>query len=1048
MSIYSSAVKKPITTMMVFIGIVVMGVYSLMYVPIDLFPEIEPPIISVFTFYQGANASEIEQNITKRLEDRMNSLSNLKKITSQSKDNVSLVMLEFEWGTNLDEATNSIRDNIGMIERYLPEGAEKPTVFKFSSNMVPILYMAATANESYPAIRDILEEKLINPLNRIDGVGAISILGGPIRAVQVNVDPRRLEAYNVSVEQLAGIIRAENFNLPSGNIEMGQTDYPLRIQGEFATSDEIKDIVIKNFNNKVIYLKDVATVTDAPKKLTVDSRTNGQKAVRMMIQKQSGANTVKIAKIVTLEIEEIKKHLPPDIQLITVFDSSDFIKLSINNLEITLLFAGIFVILVVLFFLGRWRATFIIILTIPVALISAFIYLFISGSTINIISLSAMAIAIGMVVDDAIVVLENITKNIEQGSYPKEAAVYGTNEVGLAVVATTLTIVAVFFPMTLIGGLTGLLFNQLGWIVTITVSVSTIAALSLTPMLSSRLLKRRFYQKGSNGFVYKLEKFWSRIDDLYVSTLKWAVRRKKFVIVLSSFVFIGSLGLIPFTGTEFMPPSDNGMITAEVNLIQGVKLDESKKVAREIEQVIRQNYPEIEIISTSIGSGEGGSILTVFQKSASHIINFIFKLPSETERERNIFDIGDLIREDLKKFPEIASFGVDPGMSSSSMMSGGMGGASNVRVNIFGYDFDVTNILADQLAARMKKIHGLRDITISRDKEKPELRIQFDRDKMAVYGLNTATVAMAIRNRISGLNATLYREDGKEYDVIVKYAEEFISSIQNIENINIITPYGSSVKLKEVANIGQFYSPPNIDRENRERVVMISALLHGVDLGTVTTQLNRELGQLDIPSDIGIEIGGSAKDMKDSFMDLAMLLLLSIVLVYIVMASQFESFREPFIIMFAIPFAFSGVIMALFITGQTLNVISIIGGIMLVGIVVKNAIVMVDFTNLMRDRGLSIVQSVIVAGRSRLRPVLMTTFTTLLGMLPLALSQGEGADMWRPMGVAIIGGLLFSTMVTLIFVPVIYSIFGSIRIRKARKSQLIKNDYQRNQLNS
>ena len=1025
-----------------------MGVYSLMYVPIDLFPEIEPPMISVFTYYQGANASEIEQNITKRLEDRMNSLSNLKKITSQSKDNVSLVMLEFEWGTNLDETTNSIRDNIGMIERYLPEGAEKPTVFKFSSNMVPILYLAATADESYPALRNILEEELINPLNRIDGVGAISVLGGPIRAVQVNVDPRRLEAYNLSVEQLAGIIRAENFNLPSGNIEMEQTTYPLRIEGEFASSSKIKDIVISNFNNNVVYLRDIATVEDAPKKLTVDSRTNGQNAVRLMIQKQSGANTVKMAKIVNKKLEELKQNLPPDIQLVTVFDSSDFIKLAINNLKTTLLFAGIFVILVVLFFLGRWRATFIIVLTIPVALISAFIYLFVSGNTINIISLSAMAIAIGMVVDDAIVVLENITKNIERGSYPREAAVYGTNEVGLAVVATTLTVVAVFFPMTMISGLTGILFNQLGWIVTITVTVSTIAALSLTPMLSSRLLKRRYYQEESKGVVRKLEKFWGRIDNLYVSTLTWAVRRKGLVIVLSLMVFLGSLALIPFTGTEFMPPSDNGMITAEVNLIQGVKLEKTEKVAREIEEVINQKYPEIELISTSIGSGEGGSILTTFQKSAPHIINFIFKLPSETERERNIFDIGDLIREDLKKFPEIASFSVDPGMSSSSMMAGGMGGASNVQVNIYGYDFDVTNVLTEELAARMKKIDGLRDITISRDKEKPELRIKFDRDKMAAYGLNTATVATSIRNRISGLTATLYREDGKEYGVVVKYDEEFTSSIQNIENINIKSPFGSNVKLKEVATINQFYSPPNIDRENRERVVTISALLHGVDLGSVTSELNRILEQLKIPSDIGIEVGGSTKDMKDSFKDLAMLLLLSIVLVYIVMASQFESFREPFIIMLAIPFAFSGVIMALFITGQTLNVISIIGGVMLVGIVVKNAIVMVDYTNLMRDRGLSIVQSVLVAGKSRLRPVLMTTVTTLLGMLPLAISQGEGADMWRPMAIAIIGGLLFSTMVTLIFVPVIYSIFGAVRIRKARKAQLTTNGSQRNQLNS
>ncbi|MBU0765492.1 MAG: efflux RND transporter permease subunit, partial [Bacteroidetes bacterium] len=441
MSLYSSAVKKPISTLMIFIGVVVMGIYSMMYVPIDLMPEIEPPIVSVFTFYQGANASEIEETITKRLEDALNTLSHLKTMSSQSKDNVSLIILEFEWGTDLSDAANSIRDAIGMVERYLPEDSEKPAVFKFSSNMIPIIMLSATADESFPAIREIIEEKIVNPLNRIDGIGSVSLLGGPIRSVQVDVDPRRLEAYNISVEQLGGIIGAENLNLPSGSIEMGMTDYPLRIEGQFKNSDEIKNIVIGNYNDKVIYLKDIATVNDTIKKLTVDERTDGKLGVRIMIQKQSGANTVAIAKEVTEKLDKLIKTLPPDIKIDLIFDSSDFIVKAISNLGRTLLFAGIFVVLIVLFFLGRWRATFIIVLTIPVSLIAALIYLFISGNTVNIISLSALSIAIGMVVDDAIVVLENITRHVEKGSSPREASVYGTNEVGLAVVATTLTVV-------------------------------------------------------------------------------------------------------------------------------------------------------------------------------------------------------------------------------------------------------------------------------------------------------------------------------------------------------------------------------------------------------------------------------------------------------------------------------------------------------------------------------------------------------------------------------------------------------------------------------
>ncbi|MEE4259910.1 MAG: efflux RND transporter permease subunit [Bacteroidales bacterium] len=1043
MSLYSTAVKKPITTLMVFVGVVVMGIYSMLYVPIDLFPELEPPIVSVFTFYQGANATEIEQNITKRLEDRLNTISNLKTVISRSKDNVSLIMLEFEWGTNLDEAANSIRDAISMVERYLPEDAEKPAVFKFSSNMVPILMLSATANESYPAIRKILDEKIVNPLNRIDGVGSVSIMGGPIRSVLIEVDPRRLEAYNLSVEQLGGIIRAENLNLPSGNIEMGMTDYPLRVQGEFTTSDEIKNIVIGNFNGKVIFLNDVASITDTIKKLTVDERTNGRLGVRIMVQKQSGANTVSIAEDVNKKLNELTKELPPDITVETIFDSSDFITRSINNLATTLMFAGIFVILVVLFFLGRWRATFIIILTIPVSLIAAFIYLFISGNTINIISLSALSIAIGMVVDDAIVVLENITRHVEKGSYPKEASIYGTNEVGLAVVATTLTVVAVFFPMTLIGGMTGILFNQLGWIVTITVTVSTIAALSLTPMLSSKLLKTRKY-KEPKGFVKKLNSFWGKVDNLYESILKWSLRHKVIVISISVLVFVASFALVPLVGTEFMPPADDARISASIELNQGVRIDETKKVARQIEQIINEKYPEIELISTNMGAGEGGSILTVFQESASHIINFTFRLSLESERERSKFEISDLLREDLDKFPEIASYYVGDSKIGSMM---GMGSENNIEVKIFGYDFNETGIVAEELSERMKKIDGLRDVTMDRSQEKAELQISFDRDKMAAYGLNTATVASNIRNRINGLTATKFREEGNEYDVIVKYADEFKTSVQDIENINIKTPRGFNIKLKEVATLGQFYSPPTITRENRVRVVSVSALIQDVDLGTVTSKIRKELTNMDIPSNIDTEIGGSAKDMEESFTDLGLLLILSIVLVYIVMASQFESFREPFIIMLSLPFAFTGVILALYITGITLNVISLIGGIMLVGIVVKNAIVMIDFTNLMRDRGTRLTKAVILAGKSRLRPVLMTTFTTMLGMLPLALSQGEGSDMWRPMGVAIIGGLLFSTMVTLIFVPVIYSIFGAARAKKGRKASLRKNENSNNKLN-
>jgi hydrophobic/amphiphilic exporter-1 (mainly G- bacteria), HAE1 family len=489
MSIYKTAVNKPVSTLMVFVGLVVMGLYSLTNIPIDLYPEINPPFLSVMTTYPGANAYEIETNVTKTLEDQLNTIEGLKELTSVSYDNLSIISLEFNWDSNLDEATNDVRNVMDRVLDYLPEGANRPVVFRFSTSMMPILFYAVTADESYMGLTKLLEEKLINPLNRINGIGSVGMIGQPTRVVYVELDPMRLEAHNITLEQISNVIAAENFNLPSGNLKMGTADYPIRVQGEFEESRDLENLVVGNFQGRQVYLRDVARIEDRKKDISLEERIMGGKGLRMFVQKQSGANTIQIARDVKAQLEQLLPLLPPDVKVTEVMDTSDFIKNSISNLSKTLLYALIFVMFVVLLFLGKWRATFIIVLTIPISLIVAFIYLYISGNTINIISLSSLAIAIGMVVDDAIVVLENITRHVERGSNPREAAVYATNEVWMSVIITTLVIVAVFFPLTLVSGMTGVMFNQLGWIVTITVVTSTVAAISLTPMLSSKLLK-------------------------------------------------------------------------------------------------------------------------------------------------------------------------------------------------------------------------------------------------------------------------------------------------------------------------------------------------------------------------------------------------------------------------------------------------------------------------------------------------------------------------------------------------------------------------------
>lgn len=1042
MSLYSASVKKPITTLVVFIGVIILGIYSFFYLPVDFFPKLEPPIITVFTFYQGANASDIEENITKRLENNFSTLTNLKKITSTSKENTSVLMLEFEWGKNLDEATNEVRDALGRAERYLPADAEKPVIFKFSASMVPVIIYSVTADQSYAALTDILDNKVVAPLNRIDGVGSVMMIGGPIRAVMVDIDPRKLDAYNLSLEQIGNALRTENIDMPAGNIEMGMVNYPVRVEGRFTNSDQVKDIIISNVNSKVVYLKDVATVRDDLKKATLDDKTNGRKSVRLMVQKQSGANTVQVAKDVKAKLAEVSGSLPEDVKIETVIDTSDYIQKSISNLTETIYFAILFVILIVLFFLGSWRATFIVFLSIPTSLIVSFIYLFLTDNSLNIITLSSISIAIGLVVDDAIVVLENIVRNMKKGSFPREAAIYGTNEVAMAVIATTLTIIAVFLPLTMLGDLTGEIFAPLGAVVTITIATSVIVSLTLTPMMASRILKISKTKKEAKSIGAKVavfnEKIITAIDAFYEKTLKFAVNNRPLIIILAILIFGSSLFLVNRVGFEFMPASDNGRISAQVELIEGTRLDITTQLARKIEAIIKEKYPEIEIISTSAGSAESGSMLSIFQKSGSYIISFIMTLPPVEERTRDIFEISDLLRQDLAGFPEIVKYSVNPGSMTSSMSSSSfgmsVGGGSTIEVKIFGHDFNNTNIVAEQVSAALKKIEGTRDVTISRDKEKPELQVKLNRDKMSNLALSTVMVSSAIRNRINGLTATQYREEGEEYDIIINYDEKFRQSTVDLENMTIQNMRGQLIRLGDIASVEQYFSPPNIERENKERLVKVTASLMQTDLSTVTAELNRQVSQMNIPPEIEIEYGGSAKDMQDSFRDLIILLVLSIVLVYIVMASQFESFREPFIIMFSLPFAFTGVFLALWISGTTLNVISFIGAIMLVGIVVKNGIILVDYTNLLRDRGVFLKSAVVQGGRLRLRPVLMTSLTMILAMIPLVLSKGEGSEIWRPMGISLMGGLTFSTLITLIVIPVIYTIFGAARMKRERKN--------------
>ena len=1034
MKIYESAVRKPISTALIFIGVIVFGLFSVSKLGVDQFPDIEVPYISVITMYPGGNAEDIETNITRVLEDQLNSVDNLDKITSKSSDNVSIVTLEFEYGCDLTEATNDVRDVVSRTQSLLPEDVEYPTVMKFSSSMMPIMMLSVTADESYNALYKILDDKMVNELNRINGIGSVAVIGAREREVQVNVDPNKLQAYGLTVESLGQIIASENINIPGGKLDLGTQTFNIKTDLEFDDSRELFDIVISNQGGRTVMLSDVAEIKDTLEELTMDERINGRRGVRILVQKQTGANSVQIVEGVQAKLEEIIPTLPPDCKVETIYESSEYIKDAINSLAETIMFAFIFVILVVMFFLGRWRATFIICLTIPISLICAFIYLYATGSTLNIISLSALSIAIGMVVDDAIVVLENITTHIERGSKPKEAAIYATNEVWLSVIATTLVVVAVFMPLTMIPGMAGILFKELGWIVTIVVCVSTAAAITLTPMLSAYMLKLdggAHTYKGI-GIIYKpIDKFLQWLDRLYERMLRFVVKWRKTATLLLLLVFGVSLVLITKVPTEFFPPSDNSRITMTVKLPQNTHVSETSRIARQIDAIIAENYPYIHMVSTSAGESSSNNAFAAMQTTGSHLINFNLRMPSREDVVRpSIYEISDNLRKDLAAIPEIDEFQVIPGGQQ-----GGMGGgASNVSIKVFGHNMDNAMATANELKAKMAQLPSMRDVKLSRENLEPEFNVSFDRQKLAYYGINSATAAQFIRNRIYGYECAKYREDGDEYNIVVRYAEEFRKNIEDVENIVLYTATGQAIKLKDVATITEEQASPEIERENRQRIVTVEGSVGaGVALGDAVAEVNAMLADYEVPTGLSLELGGSIEDQGEAFSDIGLLLILIIVLVYIVMATQFESLLYPFIIMFTIPFAMSGVFIALWLTSTPLSLIALIGAIMLVGIVTKNGIVMVDYMNLLVERGSTISDTVINGGKSRLRPVLMTSLTTVLGMLPMALGIGEGSETWQPMGIAVVGGLLMSTIITLFIVPSLYAMLKGSKERRARR---------------
>ncbi len=1034
MSIYQSAVKKPITTALIFVAVAIFGLFSLVNIPIDLIPEIETNTIMVMTTYQGANASDIENNVTKPLENTLNSVSDLKHISSSSRENVSIVTLEFEYGIDIDEATNDVRDKLELVKQMLPDNVDNPMIFKFGADAIPILMLSVTAEESTPGLYKILDDAVVNPIARIGGVGTVSISGAPQRQIIIHCDPHKLEAYNIPIETISSIIAAENRNTPAGQIDVGSNTYSLRVQKEFAGADEMANLVVGVSNGSPVYLRDVATIEDGLEERSRETYNNGKRGGMVIVQKQSGANSVNISKKVKELLPKLRNNLPSDVKIGVIVDTSDNIVNTINSLGETIAITFLLVLVVVYLFLGRWRATFIIMLTIPISLLASLIYLFATGNSLNTISLSSLSIAIGMVVDDAIVVLENVTTHIERGSRPKSAAVFATNEVAISVIASTLTMLAVFLPLTMINGMAGVLFRQLGWIVSIIMIVSTIGALTLIPMLCSQMLKLNPHKGRFQRIVLTpFHNFLGWLDVVYGKLLAWCVKnRKKTIAMALVFFVIVVVGGGSLVKSEYFPASDSGRISISVELPMGTRQDITRDLALELVDKFMKKYPEIITCNVSEGaSGSSNSAYELMQGGGTHAMSFNINIGSVEDRERGVFEIADMMRNDLAEYPIIRSFQV------SSGQQGGMGGEASVEVELYGHDFNASDQAALMVEREFRNIPGVKQVIISRDEYTPEFQVDFDREKIALNGLNTSTVSTYLRNRINGVTASYFREDGDEYDILIRYAPEFRTTVEDIENILVYNAMGQGVRLRDLGEVKEILTPPAIDRKDRERLVTVTAVVpEGMAMSDLVEETNKFMANTTLPMGITWQLGGTYEDQQETFGDLIVLMVLIIILVFIVMAAQFESLTYPFVIMFSIPFAFVGVIMGFVVTGQPLNVMSMIGLIMLMGIVVKNGIVLIDYILLCRERGMGIAYAIVTSGRSRLRPVLMTTLTTVLGMVPLAIGTGEGSEMWRGLGTCVAWGLSVSTLITLVIVPVMYCVFAGNGIKRKRKAEL------------
>lgn len=1028
MKLSKLSVSNPIGTSMAFIAIFIIGIISLNSLPRDVMPDIDFPTLTIVTIYPGASPEDVEKDVTQTLELVLASTPNLKSMTSKSRENVSLLTLQFEWESDITDAANNVRDLMEVIKNDLPAGAQAPFIMKINSSMLPVAALAISANESYDDFERIYNDIIAPRFRRIDGVGTVFPIANPEKQLLIKVNPQRLAAYNISIQNIVMALQAEKISIPGGNLKIGDYDLSINLPSNVKSKDDIENLILINLFNKEIKLKDVAEVSIEFKSKDERVRSSGKQSIAMFIQKQTGTNTLTTYQSILKEMVEIQKVLPKDVEISEVFNTADVIDETIKNLASTVWWGALWVMLVVLIFLRNYRSSLIIIVTIPFSLVFAFIIIYIFDYTINIFSLMSLVVAMGMVVDSAIVVLENVIQKIEKGEKPREASVFGSSEMGLAITASTMTTISVFLPMLFIGGIVGIMFKQL---VVITISIllaSLVAALSLTPMMTSLLIKKR--EKKHSKIYNWSENIFVVIENSYKNILKWAIYHKIMVIIIGVSIFGLSIFSVRFIGTDYIPDFDTGDMMIIIETDEGTGVNKTEEVATFIEAKVKELVPYVEKSYIISGQTEKGLLSSVGFAEGKNNATIGFKLCLPDKRPKSTSEIATELTTLLDDIPEINKYNISGGSILSAIV---LGNVKPIEIKLFGNDFNKLDEAAQMIVDAFKEEPTFYNIEVPSSRNKPEINFIIDKQKAAAMGVNSLTASMQVRQSIYGAEAGKININSENMTILVKYEDSYVDDISKILDIRLTTLRGNQIRLGDIAKMETSSSYQEISRESQQRVFRVSANIRNTSLGEAGKKAEKIVSELNIDPSIEVKQVGQISEQAASFDSLILAFFVGLMLVYMIMAALFKSLKHPFIILFTVPFTITGVIFAFLVSGTTLNIVTFTGVIMLLGIVVNNGIVLIDYTNLLRHRGYSISEAVQEAGRSRLRPVLMTTLTTILAMVPMAVSKSMGSEMWSPLGITMIGGLSVSTLITLIFVPVVYSSMEAKKIKQDKQ---------------